>query len=168
MDNNSKAKKIIEDNLYMTISVSTTKGDPWIANLFFACDVQYNFFWYSNPKSLHSQYLQNNPQAAIAIFNSTAIGDDVDAVYIKASITEVTDTQELLHGLKTYANKMLKTGFSNTTAQVTKFINSYKDFQGDSRVRLYKATPIMVWKLAPSETFNDKYVDSRIEVKLNE
>lgn len=31
-----------------------------------------------------------NPTIALAIFNSTAVGDDVDAVYIKAKAYEIT------------------------------------------------------------------------------
>ncbi len=61
---------------------------------------------------------------------------------------------------------MLATGFTESKAQIERFVKQYKDFQGVSKLRLYKAVPIKVWKLAPSELFNDKFVDSRIEIDL--
>ncbi len=167
MDNNQKTKEIINDNLYMTMSVCTLKGEPWIANIYFACDSKYNFYWYSSKETKHSQIIKENPQIAISIFNSTAIGEDVDAVYIKANAVEVTSKLELIKGLTVYGKKMLDTGFVNSKSHVAKFIKQYKDFQGTSKIRLYKAVPEKVWKLAQSEIYNDKYVDSRIEVKIS-
>ncbi len=84
MNPTQKVKQIIKENIYMTISVSTLKGDPWIANIYYACNSKYNFYWYSPISSVHSKTININPKIAIAIFNSTAVGDDVDAVYIKA------------------------------------------------------------------------------------
>lgn len=83
MTNEDKVKKILKNNLYMTISVATKKGDPWISNLYYAYDKDYNLYWYSPKNSVHSKIIAQNPQVAFAIFNSTATGDDVDAVYIK-------------------------------------------------------------------------------------
>jgi uncharacterized protein YhbP (UPF0306 family) len=57
-DNLGKVKEIIADNLYMTLSVSTMDGEPWIASLYFACDQEYSFYWYSSKYSIHSQYIK--------------------------------------------------------------------------------------------------------------
>jgi uncharacterized protein YhbP (UPF0306 family) len=166
MNDNEKARKIINENLYMTISVASKQGDPWIANVYFAIDSNYNFYWYSPTNSLHSTLIRENPSIAISIFNSTTVGDYVDAVYIKAKVEEVTNKLEIIKGLTIYGKKMLATGFADTKAQIERFTKQHKDFQGISKLRLYKATPIKVWKLAPSELYNEKYVDSRIEVDL--
>lgn len=47
-----------------------------------------------------------------------------------------------------------------------KFINQSDDFLGLSNLRMYKAVPEKFYKLAPSEMFNDKFIDSRIEVEM--
>lgn len=150
----------------MTISVADKQGEPWIANIYFTYDNRFNFYWYSPKDSVHSKYIRENPQIAISIFDSTAVGDDVDAVYIKAKAVEVTNKIDLVKGLTIYGKKMLDTGFANSKKQVTKFIKKYRDFQSVSKIRMYKAVPEKVWKLAPSEMFNDKFVDSRIEVDI--
>ena len=60
---------------------------------------------------------------------------------------------------------MIKTKFINKTG-AERFMKQYKDFQGLSKLRMYKAIPEKFYKLAPSEMFNDKFIDSRIEVEL--
>ncbi|MBW7960077.1 hypothetical protein H3C65_01125 [Patescibacteria group bacterium] len=106
-----------------------------------------------------------NPTIALAIFNSTAVGDDVDAVYIKAKAYEITSKTELVKSIILYADKMIKTKFANKSSTDI-FIKQYKDFQGLSKLRMYKAEPEKFWKPAPTEMFNEKFVDNRIEVKM--
>jgi len=166
MDNQEKIEKLIKDNLYMTISVATLDGNPWIANLYYAFDSKYNFYWYSSKNTKHSNLIADNPKIVVSIFNSTATGDDVDAVYIEAQAHEVTNRGELLKGLSAYGKKMLKTGFVDGKKKMEQFVNSEKDFQGKSVLRMYKAIPTKIWKLAPSDVYNNKYIDSRIEVRL--
>jgi len=167
MDNNLKtaADKILQENLYMTISVASKDGDPWIANLYYVYDKDYNFYWYSPKDSLHSKRIRENPVVALVIFNSTAVGNDVDAVYIKAKAYEITSKTELAKGMVLYAAKMIKTKFANKSS-AARFIKQFKDFQGLSKLRMYKAVPEKFWKPAPVEMFNEKFVDSRIEVKM--
>ena len=89
----------------------------------------------------------------------------MDAVYIKAKAHEIKNSTELAQGLVYYVAKMLRTKFiSMKIAQ--KFIKQSKDFLGLSKLRMYKAIPEKFYKLAPSEMFNDKFIDSRIEIKL--
>ncbi len=165
MDLKKKAKQILDENLYMTLSVASKKGEPWIANLYYVYDKNYTFYWYSPIDSVHSQRIRENPSVAFAIFNSTVVGDDVDAVYIKAKAYEITDTKELVNGLILYAEKMVKTKFANV-ASMKKFIKQNQDFWGLSKLRMYKAVTEKFWKPAPTEMFNGKFVDSRIEVKM--
>jgi len=166
MNSLQKAKQIIAENLYMTISVSSQKGKPWIANLYYVYDKDYNFYWYSPKDSQHSTYIRENPQVAISIFDSQAIGDDIDAVYIQAKAYEITAKKEILKGCFCYASKMLQTKFIGKKEEVQKFIKQYRDFQGISALRMYKAVPVKIWKLAPYKIFKDKFIESRIEVKL--
>ena len=165
MSNKKKVDKILQENLYLTISVASERGEPWIANLYYVYDKNYNFYWYSPKDSVHSQRIKENPSVALAIFDSTAVGDDVDAVYIKAKACEVRDKAELMRVLILYATKMIKTKFLNKSS-AERFIKQYRDFQGLSKLRLYKAIPEKFWKTAPTEMFNEKFLDSRVEVKV--
>ncbi len=160
-----KVDKILQENLYLTISVTSKNGDPWIANLYYVYDKDYNFYWYSPKDSLHSKRIRENPVVALAIFNSTAVGNDVDAVYIKAKAYGITKKSELIKGMILYAGKMIRTKFANKVS-AERFMKQYKDFQGLSKLRMYRAVPEKFWKPAPVEMFNEKFVDSRVEVKM--
>jgi len=164
---NNKVKEIIANNLYATISVSKD-NIPWIANIYYAYDKEYNFYWYSSAETTHSRYIKENPFIAISIFNSTLTGDDVDAVYIKAEAYELENKIDILCGLKSYGEKMLRTGFTDNKDTMLRFIKQYKDFQGLSKLRMYKAKPKEIYKLTPSETYNDKFIDSKITININD
>jgi uncharacterized protein YhbP (UPF0306 family) len=161
-----KAKKVIKDNLYLTISVADESNSPWTANLYYAYDKDYNFYWYSPEQSRHSKIIRANPKVAISIFDSRAVGEDVDAVYMEAEAYELEGKKELLSGLLAYGKKMLRTKFVNSQMAYKKFIRQYKDFKGNSPLRMYKAVPKKVWKLADTEMYKDKFVDSRVAVEL--
>ena len=163
----AKVKDIIEQNLYMTIATCNRSGKlPWISPLYYVSDSSYNFYWYSPKNASHSRFIARNPNIAVVIFNSTLIGDDVDAVYFRAKAQEITNKPEILKGLMLYGRKMLKYNFSGGKRALTRFINSYRDFQKTSPLRMYKAVPNKIWKLAPSEYYKDKYLDRKIEISL--
>jgi len=88
--------------------------------------------------------------------------------YIYATVEVVRSKIELVKGLTIYGKKMLKTGFANSKVQINRFIKQHKDFQGLSKLRFYKAVPVQMWKLAPTQMLNEKFLDSRIEVDLKE
>lgn len=165
MNLKEKTDKILQENLYLTISVATKNGVPWIANLYYAYDENYTFYWYSLKNSLHSKTIRENPSVALAIFNSTAVGENVDALYIKAKAYEIDSKTEIIKGLVLYAAKMIKTKFANKLS-ATRFIKQYKDFEGLSKLRMYKAVSEKFWKPATAEIFNGKFTDSRVEVMM--
>ena len=150
-------KRMIEENLYLTISVCDLSGHPWIANLFYVFDRNYNFYWYSPKTSKHSKLIQENSNVAISIFNSQATGDEIDAVYVKAKAYMLDDRKKMLRVLLLYGKKMLKAKFVNSKDDLKNLINNAKDFTKESPLRLYKATPEEIFKLAPSQIYHDKY-----------
>ncbi|HAM37352.1 MAG: hypothetical protein US24_C0011G0005 [candidate division WS6 bacterium GW2011_GWC2_36_7] len=162
-----KIKQILKDNLYATLSTSTPEGDPWISNIYFVYDSDYNFYWYSPKDSIHSKTIKDNPSVALCIFDSHEV-ENVEAIYIKGKACEVTDAKELAKGLLLYGKKMLDTKFVTGKKAYIEFVNNLKDFEGQSPIRMYKVIPEKMWKLAPSQIYHDKYVDSRIEIPLIE
>jgi uncharacterized protein YhbP (UPF0306 family) len=145
----------------MTISVCDHKGNPWIANLFFVCDEQYNFYWYSRRSSRHSKIIRENELIAISIFDSRAIGEDVDGIYVQSKAYEIGDISEVKKATKLYAIK----AFTEEQSKID-FINSYIDFVGKSPLRMYRATPLNIYKLADSGIYNKKYLDFKVRLKL--
>jgi uncharacterized protein YhbP (UPF0306 family) len=150
----------------MCIATATGTGDPWISQVYFVADNKQNFYWYSSVNARHSRLIAENNKIAFSIFNSTAVGDDVQALYVKATCTVVTDMKTLIAALTLYAKKMLKTGFVANLKEISHFVLNFKDFLGKSELRLYKAVPYEASMLSESKMFNGKYVDQRETLDL--
>lgn len=152
-----QAKKIIEENRYMTIATAAPDGKPWIAPVFFAYDSHYNFFWVSNKNSLHSNLIRQNPRAAIVIFDSTAGEGDGDAVYFDASVKELENVDEIRAAMEALSKRVTKDEFR---------VKSADEVTESATWRIYKAVPQIVSKLTTGEYINGQYVDKRIEIVL--
>lgn len=167
MTNEEKAIKIIDENLCLTLATSNMSGQPWIANVYYAYDSKHNFYWYSAKDALHSQMIVANGNVAISIFDSTIKGADIDAVYMYAKAVEVTDKSDLVSGLTLYAKRMLSSGILTDVGAMQRFASQSNNFMGVAKLRLYKATPIKVWKMSAPGTDDYKYAGARVEVFLN-
>jgi uncharacterized protein YhbP (UPF0306 family) len=145
-----KAKKIISDNIYMTIATATSDGIPWISPLFFAYDEKYNLYWVSEKNSKHSNLIRNNPKIAIVIFDSTAPIGDGDGVYLEATAEELSDVHTIKVAMKIYNPRL-------TTEEYK--IKKIENVTNKAEWRIYKATPKKISTLMENS-------DTQIEVNL--
>ena len=140
-----KAKKIITDNIYLTIS--TTDGNtPWVAPLFYCVDEAFNFYFISQLESLHIKHILINPRAAFAILDSHQKEGTGNGVQGSGTVRQVPDEQ-LIEGLKWY-----KTTFIDLTPENLKPPAPY---------RLFKIISKTFFILDP-----EAVVDKRVEVTL--
>lgn len=160
-DNLSEVNRILSANLYMCVATSTKNGEPWISQVYFVTDKVGNFYWYSSVNARHSKLIAENSNVALSIYDSSAVGDAVYALYMRAKCAVVTSRKELIPVLALYAKKMLKTGFVNSRLELATFSKDVKDFLGNSELRLYKAVPYEVSKLGTSKMYNGKFIDRR-------
>lgn len=96
-------RRVIDENVYMTLATADGDGQPWGSPVFFAADAYRHFYWVSSPDVTHSHNLVQRPQVGIVIFNSrTPVGTaGTTAVYMTAVAGEVP-AAELAHGLSIY------------------------------------------------------------------
>lgn len=158
MNDNVTAQKIIADNKYAVLATASLKGAPWISPVFFAYDSEYNIYWISNKDSLHSKLLRENPQVAIVIFDSQAPEGEGDGVYIKATVTELSEKPDVELGMKIFNGRSAKDEFR---------VNDASKVVGDGVWRIYKAVPQEVSKLTDGESIRGQYVDRRTRVSLS-
>ena len=152
-----QAKKIIKENIYLTIATSTIDGKPWISPLFFAYDENYNLYWISNKDSLHSQLIRKNHRVAIVIFDSSAPEGKGNGVYFDAKAKELQEEFEL--------NKAIE--ILNNRTKIEEFkIKSIDGIRGQGVWRIYRAIPFKIYKLTEGKFINDQYVDERVEITL--
>lgn len=153
--NNEIARKIIKDNIYMTIATADKSGEPWISPVVFGYDEDYNLYWMSDKNSKHSKLISQNNKVAIVIFDSKAPEGTGDGVYTVGRAAELLE-RELSKATKIHADR-----FGKEPTPIGKFL-------GESPMRYYKFTPDIFWKLQDPVLVKGQYVDYRVEVKPTE
>lgn len=148
-----RAKRIIEEILYITIATSSKDGMPWNSPVYSAFDENYNFFWVSDQNSQHSKNIKENNNVFLVIYDSTILEGQGEGVYIQARAYELTDTSEITHALKCLDGR------------VGKKSHSPEQFLEDMPRRVYKAVPEKFWVNDDGE-LNGNYIDVRTEVDL--
>jgi nitroimidazol reductase NimA-like FMN-containing flavoprotein (pyridoxamine 5'-phosphate oxidase superfamily) len=151
------ARKIIHDNIYMTIATATVQGEPWIFPVFFAYDDRYHLYWVSNKDSRHSSLIRSNPYVAIVIFDSRAPEGDGDGVYFEAVVHELEEEVDIEKAIKTLNNRVTKEEFR---------IKKIDEVTNEGVWRVYRAIPTKVYKLTEGEFVNGQYIDKKVEINL--
>ena len=150
-----KAKAIIEKIIYITLAPSSKDGDPWNTPLVAAYDNNYNFYWRSGKDSMHSRNINANGKAFIVIYNTEPLQwGERDAVYIKATVTELSDENEINNVLPLIDKRSGKT------------FGKAENFLNDAPRRVYKAVIKKVWMNVDREV-DGHFVDKRVEIKLS-
>jgi uncharacterized protein YhbP (UPF0306 family) len=150
---NKKAKKIVNDNIFMDLATSDKRGLPWATPIRYYLDNDYNFYFISSKHSRHMKNLEANPNIAFSIYDSRARGDDIDGLQIRAR-AKVLDKLELIKATK-IIYKILKSDL-----KLTPTINK---FRGIAAMRLVKIKPLEIYKL---DTRSKPGEDTRIKVRL--
>ena len=152
-----QAKKIIADNIYMTIATAPPDGKPWISPVFFAYDDAYNLYWVSDRNSRHSNLVRENNKVAIVIFDSSAPEGEGDGVYFEAHAAELNNTQEIKKAMLILGARVTKEEFR---------VKKIDEVVERGAWRIYKAVPQKISKLKEGEYVNEQHVDRRIEIDL--
>lgn len=155
-----EARKIIQNNIYMTIATSDKKGNPWISPVAFSYDSDHNLYWASEKTSKHSKLIKKNNKVAVVIFDSSAPEGQGNGVYLIGNATEVKE-KELEHAIKVLYSRKKK------DSEYSKF-NNIKDFSGKSPWRMYKIVPRSFWILKDNVKVKGYPVDRKIDVKVRD
>ncbi len=149
------AKKILKDNIYMTLATADKDNNPWVSPMFYGYDDNFIFYWISPWDCLHSKLIEENPQVALTIFNTQEKAGEGNAVYFRGKAKVLKDFSELKRAIKQIYSR---------SASVKKRVP--EDFLGDMPRRVYKAIPDKIWVLRPPEDVKGHRMDYRVEVEL--
>lgn len=147
-----KARKIIKDNLYITIATASKNGEPWVSPLYCAFDKNYNFYWVSPHKTKHQQFAIQNNRTAFVLFDSSMPEGTGEGVYGIGIIKELE-------------GKELEKGIQCLYARMNKKPKDSKNFCGPSPLRIYKLVPEKFW-MNDGDMINGMWVDKRVEVLI--
>jgi nitroimidazol reductase NimA-like FMN-containing flavoprotein (pyridoxamine 5'-phosphate oxidase superfamily) len=92
-DLNTRARRVIDANHYMTLATQDPGGLPRVSPVYFTAARYSDFYWVSSRDAHHSRNLAERPEVAIVIFDSTAKVGDGRAVYLAATAGRVRDEE---------------------------------------------------------------------------
>jgi nitroimidazol reductase NimA-like FMN-containing flavoprotein (pyridoxamine 5'-phosphate oxidase superfamily) len=136
MNSSEKARYIISNNWLLILSTADASGKPWVSPVGYAADTQFSLYWVSNPEAVHSVNIRGRQEVAIAIVGSLPDGK-TDGVYYDATAKELNDKTEISLAIEVLQKRNQEDKFK---------IKSIDDVTGDAVWRIYKATPIKVYK----------------------
>jgi hypothetical protein len=95
------ARTIIDTNVYMTLGTVSEDGRPLVSPVYYAMADYRRFYWVSDPDATHSRNLAERPEASIVIFDSHAKPGEGQAVYMTATVEQLTG-EDIAPGLEIY------------------------------------------------------------------
>jgi uncharacterized protein YhbP (UPF0306 family) len=148
-DNHAHALGILADTSYVVLATADPRGDPWATPVWFASEGLDRLFWASWPGSRHSRLIEQRPEVALTVFDSTAVPNQGTAFYATAEARQCS-AAELDHGLTVFNRRAAAQGIGGLTRE---------RITGESRLRLYVAELVDAWVLD-----QDADVDQRAPV----
>ncbi len=154
---NQRAAEIVKEILYITIASISAEGKPWNTPVYSAFDKDLNFYWASDKNSHHSQNIRASKDVFLVVYNSTVPESTGEGVYFQATAQELNNEEEALAALKVLDGRVGKTKERD-----------FANYSGDAVLRVYKATPQLVWMNDDDKDKNGNYVrDIRVELPLD-
>ena len=125
-----RAREIIDSNRYMTLGTAGADGTPWVSPVWFAPVEYRELLWVSSPGARHSRNVEERPQVAIVIFDSTAPVGEGQGVYLEAVAGQLSGDEAEL-GIERFSGHSVATGSPAWTIEAV---------TAPARHRLYRAT----------------------------
>ena len=143
------ARALLEDNSYVVLATADPDGRPWVTPVWFAPDGLDRLYWLSWPGSQHSQLVEQRPEIALTVFDSSVAPYEGAAFYATANAEQCPD-DELAEGLTIVNRRSVRQGLDAWTVDRV---------SSPARLRLYVAVYTDRWVLDQDAT-----VDQRVAI----
>lgn len=149
-----KAKKEINDRLYLTLATVDDNHLPWNAPVYSAFDEKFHFYWMSSLTSQHSKNIRFNKNTFAVIYNSTAPEGTGFGVYLRGKSDEldVNDIENINHGIAVMGARIHRTNLPPASDYLYPFPR-----------RVYEFIPQQIWVNIVVD-IQGKKVDERLEI----
>ncbi len=127
-------KEFVKSRYQMVLA---TNGEhPWIATLYYSVDDKLNFYFLSDPKTLHCRHIAKNPKVAFSIADSPQPpGSQKQGIQLYGLAHEVSGRQKIVHALSLWRKTLNVSDEAYTYHGMVK-----KLIEG----RMYKVTPVKI------------------------
>lgn len=104
-------KRFLNEQKLMAIATSSKDKGMWIANVYYAIDKDFNFYFVSEPSTRHSQDIHENEDVAIAIarFAPDNLSDRI-GVQLSGKAEKIENFIDMGKALTIYTSKFITSG----------------------------------------------------------
>ena len=149
IDIDTHARALLDANSYVVLSTADAEGNPWATPVWFAPDGLDRLYWVSWPGSRHSLLIEQRPEVALTVFDSTVVPNEGAAFYATAHARQCPEDR-LDEGLQVFNRRSMEQGIGTFARNRV---------SGQARLRLYVAAFTDMWVLD-----QDADVDQRVSV----
>jgi nitroimidazol reductase NimA-like FMN-containing flavoprotein (pyridoxamine 5'-phosphate oxidase superfamily) len=143
---------LLDRTEYASVATVSDDGRPWNTPVYFARNRE-SLFWISMRDARHSTNIRHNGRAFIVLFDSSREDTSGAGVYVEATVSELTDEEDIRDGLQIIYRRRNKP------------VPSTAQFLGDSPHRVYHATAVRAWTNVVHDTSEVPW-DERVEIRL--
>jgi hypothetical protein len=136
-----------------TVTLATASQDtPWAAPVYYV-NLEFTFYFFSDPESRHIRESLESKHAAGAVFHQASTWRDIRGIQMTGAIAPLSPGWEALKAVRAYLNKFPFTG---------EFFDRHQELDLEAfakrfRVRLYRFQPTLLY-----------YMDNRIRFSFRE
>lgn len=140
----TRARAIIDENLYVVLGTADEHGMPWVSPVYAASSGHVEFYWVSSPEVAHSRNIVARPQISLIVFDSRQRPGDERVVYMEAVAEQVRD-DEVERALATYNGRFAEPGEHGLRPFAIEQVT------GSAAYRLWRATVSKYFVMCPRE-----------------
>ena len=149
----TKAKKVINDIIYITLATSNKNHEPWNSPVYCAFNTDYIFYWASWIGNQHSKNIKENENVFVVIYDSTVPEGTGFGVYMKGKACQLKKTNiiEIIKSLKLLYDRKKKKP------------RKPQEFLGLFPRRIFKFVPDKIW-VNSEGNMKGNFIDARIDI----
>lgn len=115
------------------MAVATNGEHPWIATVYFSYDEDLNFYFLSNPETIHCKHIATNPHVSVSIAHSPQNpAEKKKGLQFFGIAEQISDKHKIIHAITLWRKTLNVTSDTYTYEGMMK-----KAIDG----RMYKVTP---------------------------
>jgi Pyridoxamine 5'-phosphate oxidase len=147
------ARSILDQCTYLVLATAGADGRPWATPVYFATSDNSEYFWVSDPGTLHSRNIEQRPDVSIVVFDSRVALGTGQGVYMAAVAERVPDA-EVEAGMAVFSAASLADGGRAWGPD---------DVQEPKLLRLYRARAGAQWVLEAHRDRRVPVVAARVD-----
>ncbi len=155
----TRTVKILKENRYLALGTSSN-GETWVAPVNYVIGPEGHLYFYSSTTAHHSQDLEMNSRIMCAVYNSTAVGEQVDGMQYIGNCSIVSGDE-----LEEFSEYYFSVNFPDPKEREW-WYRPFTSFERSAPWRFYKIELVKIYIIDIEHVIKTQ-IDRRLEVEVD-